>query len=282
MLNDFFTLNSPFHKFDFDAFTKHLQTSKHMCNVLFEPDELKLEKRAVEGVVFENVSFSKTKIYDTTFSQCKFKDCLFIGTIFENVELHECSFENCNFFKVKFLNLYAKPYQFERAILDDKYSNIAVHLYHQLRENYHQESQREFKNEVEYSFGHWQRKNDYITNLRRKKSRINYVPSHCLSWIYGYMFGYGFRLRNIVLTTMVLFTTMVVINYSFSDKFFSTNAEISIFKTLYFTLTTMATLGAAGYTPDTDFGYGFIMLNVVFGITILTATIGAILNKVIK
>jgi hypothetical protein len=280
MLNDFFKLNKEFEIFDRNRFSSHLKTSRHICNILYEPDIYDKEK--VKGVKFENISFSKTTIADVTFSECTFQDCLFIATKFKYVAFHDCKFENCNFYKSKFHSLYARPHQFRKSITDEKYANIAVHLYHQLRENYYQESQREFKNEAEYYFGHWNRKNEYIQAKRKKKKWYSYIVQHIGSYLYGYLLGYGYRLRNLIATTFVLLSVTTWANYTFANYFFTEPVEKSLIKTIYFTLTTMATLGASGYSPDTEVGYLFVVANVIFGISILSATIGAIFKKVIR
>ena len=280
MLNDFFKLNTPFQTFDRLTLVSHLKTSKHICNVLYEPDTF--DKQKVSGITFENVSFSKTTISSVTFTECTFKDCLFIGTDFNSVEFHDCVFDNCNFFKSSFHSVYARPHQFRKAITDTKYANIAVHLYHQLRENYYQESQREYKNEAEYYFSHWHRKNEYIQAIRKKKKYYLYLPRHVASYLYGYLLGYGYRIRNLVLTTIILLVVTTWANYTFSAYLFSKPVEQSLVKTIYFTLTTMATLGASGYDPDTEIGYLFVIVNVIFGISILSATIGAVFKKVIR
>jgi len=44
----------------------------------------------------------------------------------------------------------------------------------------------------------------------------------------------------------------------------------------------MATLGSSGYSPDTDMGYLFVIMNVVIGIGIVTAMSTAIVKKVIR
>ncbi len=280
MLTDFFKLNSPFERFDRETLASHLKTSKHICNVLYEPDLYAADR--VSGVVFENVSFSKTVITKLTFTDCTFKDCLFIGTDFKSVELHDCIFENCNFFKSTFHAVYARPQQFRKAIQDEKYANIAVHLYHQLRENYYQESQREYKNEAEYYFGHWHRNNEFIQAKRKKKKWYLYRFQHIGSYLYGYLLGYGYRVRNLVATTFGLLTIATWANHTFAKYLFATPIEPSVVKTIYFTLTTMATLGASGYSPDTEIGYLFVVANVIFGISILSATIGAVFKKVIR
>lgn len=280
MLTDFFKLNTPFERFDRESLAYHLKTSKHICNVLYQPDTFSEEK--VQGVTFENVSFSKTKISNVTFTSCTFKDCLFIATEFNSVNFHDCVFVNCNFFKSIFHAVYGRPNQFRKAIMDSKFSNIAVHLYHQLRENYYQESQREYKNEAEYYFGHWHRKNEYLQARRKGRKWYSYQFRHTGSFLYGYLLGYGYRIRNLVGTTIALLVLTGYANYTFSQYLFTTPVEPSIIKTIYFTLTTMATLGASGYSPDTEIGYLFVVANVVFGISILSAAIGAIFKKVIR
>jgi hypothetical protein len=280
MLNDFFKLNEPFIKFDEEKLKEHLKTSQDIRNVLYEPTLLGSLK--ISNVTITNVSFSKTFIDKVTFSDCHFIDCLFIGTIFKSVEFHDCYFDNCNFFKSKFENVYAKPHQFRKAIKEGKYSNIAVHLYQQLRENYYRNSQKEFKNEAEYFFAHWNRKNEFNQARRKKKNLIKYVPSHVLSWLYGYLFGYGYRVRNLVITTFSMLIIAIVANHIYAEYLFPKSKIITIPKSIYFTITTMSTLGASGYDPDTNVGYGFVIGNVLFGIGILSATISAIFKKVIR
>ncbi|MCI0427902.1 MAG: pentapeptide repeat-containing protein [Nitrospiraceae bacterium] len=280
MLKDFFRLNLPFERFDRHSFLQHLRASKHICNVLYESGSFENER--MSGITFENVSFSKTAIRRVTFSSCVFKDCLFIGTVFDSVEFHDCHFEHCNFYKSKFASVYGKPKQFRKAITDKRYSNIAVHLYHQLRENYYRDSQRDFKNEAEYYFGHWNRENELIQSKRKGQKWYQYLPRHVGSWLYGYLLGYGYSLRNLVATTSVIIIMLVTMNYAVARYLFATPTDSSLIKTVYFTITTMATLGAAGYNPDTEIGYAFVILNVLIGISIFSATISAILKKVIR
>jgi hypothetical protein len=280
MLRDFFKLNEPVSVFDSEQFLEHLRTSRHICNVHYAPDTL--ENRKIKGVTFENVSFSKTRLFRLTFNQCSFVDCLFIGTYFDSVEFHDCDFRDCNFYKSVFRNVYGKPQQFHEAITDSRYANIAVHLYQQLRENYSMESQREFKNEAEYGFAKWRRKNDFLQARRRNLRVAQYVPSHIVSWLYDMLFGYGYRSRNLLLTAVCLVVTACAFNHYFAAKLFAEPVQASIVKTVYFTITTMTTLGAAGYIPNTELGYIFVLLNLVIGISILSAAITAIFKKLVR
>lgn len=280
MLKNFFKLNSDFEVFDVDRFRGHLKTSKSFQNIRYEPDELSKEK--INSVTFENVSFSKTAIREVTFTNCKFSDCLFIGSTFQDVELHHCSFVNCNFYKVDFQNLYAKPIQFRKAIIDPNYANIAVHLYHKLRENYYRESQREFKNEAEYMFSRWNRINAISMSKRHSISKYKYYPPYILSYAYDILFGYGYRVRNLIITTLFTITGLISLNSYFSSLLFDEVRNTSLIETVYFTVTTMTTLGASGYSPNTDLGYLFVMVNVIVGVTLFSATISAIFKKLMR
>jgi hypothetical protein len=280
MLRDFFKLNEPVSVFDNEQFLEHLHTSRHICNVRYAPDVL--ENRKIKDVAFENVSFSKTRLFRLTFTRCSFVDCLFIGTLFDSVEFHDCDFTDCNFFKSVFRNVYGKPQQFRKAITNSQYANIAVHLYQQLRENYSTESQREFKNEAEYGFAKWRRKNDFLQARRHRLHLGQYLPSHLASWLYDKLFGYGYRLRNLLITTTCVMFTACVVNHYFAEKLFAEHVQTSFVKTVYFTVTTMTTLGAAGYNPDTELGYLFVLLNLAIGISILSATITTIFKKLVR
>ena len=280
MLRDFFRLNEPITTLDREAFMQQLRTSKHICNVYYAPDTL--DNLRIKDIAFENVSFSKTRIYQLNFRNCTFTDCLFVGTHFESVEFHNCQFRDCNFFKSVFRNVYGRPQQFRQAITNANYANIAVQLYQQLRENYSAEAQREFKNEAEYGFAKWRRKNDLLQARRASLPVSRYVVPHVVSWLYDFLFGYGYRLRNLLFTTLALLVIACASNYYFAPQFFSQPVRPSVLKTVYFTVTTMTTLGAAGYNPDTEFGYFFVLLNLLVGITILSTALSAMLKKLVR
>ena len=280
MLKDFFKLNTPFEEFDSDRMDSQLKTSKHIINVLYRPDGLSLKK--ISNTIFENVSLSKTKIEKCTFKNCMFKDCLFIGSNFTQVEFHGCQFINCNFFKSKFSGVYGKPNQFRLAIQNEFHSNIAVHLYHQLRENYYTESQREFKNEAEYFFSKWKRKLLLFKAREDDQPLYKYGPSVFASFVYDILLGYGYRLRNLLISTSVLISALITLNHCYAKYLFIQPESPSVIKSIYFTITTMATLGASGFSPLSELGYGVVTINVLIGITVLTATVNSIFRKIIR
>jgi len=279
MLKDFFKLDEPYQEIDKSALAECISACA-VHDALYRPDVL--DEMTFEEVSFQNVSFSKTLLDKLTFKRCSFTDCLFINATFKDVRFHGCEFKDCNFFQAKLESVYGKPKQFRKAITEKRFANIAVHLYQQLLGNYYQDSQREYKNEAEYYGGHWKRINDRQQAKAENLGRIQYLPRYVGSWLYGYLLGYGFRFRNTLATTAVIFSLMVLLNHLCANYLFSCPTKVTIVKSLYFTITTMATLGSSGYSPDTDTGYLFVIMNVVIGVGIVTAMSTAIVKKVIR
>lgn len=281
MRDAFFEISKPFTKIETEGdFYKLLDQARHINNIMYMPN--KLLSKTIVSVTFENVSFSKTDLKDVTFKNCIFKNCLFISSIFDNVRFHSCSFNCCNFFRAKFNNSsYAKPGQFKNAICDDKYANIAVGLFEQLRLLYKEESQKKYKAEAEYYFNCWL----YVQNYKKRKdneSVFSFYPKKIALKMYGKLFGYGYRLRNLVFTTSITFVLLVFINRLLGDVIFDSDGIDNISESIYFTITTMLTLGASGFGNPTYIGRWLIIVNVLMGISLLSFTVTALFNRIIK
>ncbi|WP_115560740.1 ion channel [Xanthomonas arboricola] len=276
----FFNLSGPVKNFDAQMLAEALDISKHVCNVSYRPDIFNINKNRVEGVTFENVSFSKTEIKDITFKDCKFLDCLFIATKFVDINVHSCSFRGCNFYKASFKGMYGKPGQFSSAILSDRYANIAVHLYQELRDNYVDKVQPEFMREAEYQFNKWSHKLSWV-EMRRAR---NFRTAGVLGWLgfgaYGVFFGFGLRLRNLAITTLSSVLFLTILAKTFAEGFFKEEGIVTWIRSMYFTVSTMITLGAVGFTPKGDAGYIFLMLNAFVGVVLLSATLNAFSKRV--
>jgi hypothetical protein len=275
----FFTLRLPYDQFDKAQFEQALRTSKHICNVLYAPDEL--SDYRIESKMFENVSFSKTTLKGLNFKNCVFKHCLFIATQLEKVEFHNCQFVECNFFKAEFRGVYGHPRQFAKAIRSGSYANVAVHLYQELRDNFLDEMQPEFRREAEYQFRRWKRKLYW-----REILAGNNLPRSILRWtgsaLYGFVFGYGFRVRNLLLTTVSAILFLSLVSHANHATFFMDNGDVTLIRSLYFTVSTMVTMGAVGFTPLSDAGYAYVLLNALVGVLLITATVNSIAKRVAR
>lgn len=275
----FFRLRGAVKDFDSEAFAYALATSKHVCNVIYRPDRLDIARNRIEGVTFENVSFSKTLIERITFKSCKFVDCLFIATKLIDTDFHSCSFIRSNFYKASFRGVYGKPKQFSGAVSADRYANVGVHLYQELRDNYVDEAQPEFMREAEYQFKKWSQKLLWV-EMRRGR----FDSSSAIRWlglaVYRVSFGYGLRLRNLVVTTLLSVLLLTIIARTFSEVLFAEEGAMTWVRGVYFTISTMVTLRAVGFTPKSDAGYIFLILNVLVGVVLLSATLNAFSKRV--
>lgn len=281
MSDPFFSLKPPFKTLvTEDEMFDLLQNSRHLCNILYKPDEI--TKRRVKGTIFNNISFSKTIISESDFTNCEFTDCLFIGTDFIRVNFSGCKFVRCNFYKSSFERVYAKPSQFKSAIVDNKYSNIAVHLYNQLRNNYKDDSQRKYKAEAEYQFESWETIQYINESKSTNKNPLLYIPIITKRYLHKVLFGFGYRIRNLIATTTFVISALTLILYLYPQDLFSQPIEPSVIQSIYYTVTTMATLGASGFPNPTMHGQILIICNVLTGISLLSITVSSIFKQVIK
>ena len=103
-----------------DDFYEHLDRSNHLKLTIYQPDELtridQSRTQRIEGKNFEEVSFSKTKVFGVIFRSCTFKKCQLIATAFENCEFHDCRFISTNTHKIAFKETYIDPLSFNKCL----------------------------------------------------------------------------------------------------------------------------------------------------------------------
>lgn len=275
----FFMMREPFVRMDEAQFELALKTSGHIRDVLYEPELL--ENETISGITFENVSFSKTRLTKLTFKNCQFRSCLFVGSTVDEANFHDCVFLDCNFFRAKFKNVYGKPGQFAKAVRKHEYANIAVSLFQELRDNYDDAMQPEHRREAEYFFQVWSRRLTWY-EIRTKPAYLRAVPAWAGSLLYGCLFGYGYRLRNLLLTTMASVAALTIVAHLHHRDLFEENGAVSFVRSLYFTVSTMVTMGAVGFSPASDSGYLFVLLNATCGVVLITASVSAIAKRVAR
>lgn len=251
-----------------------------LSGLLFEPNAL--SDLSVKNVRFRNCSFSKTAFQRVTFKQCVFEDCLFIASIFDGVELHDCHFLRCNFFKAKIKEFYGRPEQFRQAIPSAAYANVGVQLYQELRKAYSNSSQREFRSEAEYQFRCWELLRKQEERRESGSGRLSVFASTIFESAYKRFFGFGYRTRNLVLSSLGAIAVAIFINNSLATYYFDTPDNSTVVESIYFTLTTMLTLGSAGYQPNTSIGYIAVTINALIGAVLITALVSALIKKVAR
>lgn len=300
MLTDFFRLNAPYQIFKTpqDIFD-HLERSKDLRNVLYEPDSLQplppYPKFKIQDTYFNNVSFSKTKLNKIVFISCSFEDCLFIGAEIENCEFHNCKFKNCNTHKIKISTTYVNPNNFSNCFSKIDQSNIATHLFQQLINNSINEGQSEFRRLAEYNFRKWQDRlaiNKFWNKKPYEISLIEFLKQYPLSWLYRLFFGYGLRLRNFIFSFIGIFVLFFLINYlnwtkyELADKDLKISVyskdTVNIASNFYYTLDVTTKLVDSQFQATSNYGMIWLSFQSIIGFIFLSALATIILNRFVK
>lgn len=265
-------------------FYQHLAESKHLSFTIYQPDELtrivKNRTQRIEEVTFEEVSFSKTKIFDVIFRGCTFKKCQLIATTFENCEFHGCKFISTNTHKIAFRKTYIDPLSFDKCLDWKKHQNIGVHLYQALMNNSHDEEQIEFERDAQFLFFRWKRYQDGYevrrtwTNAKTAKERFFIIRTsgkvlRRLGW--EKLFGCGIRMRYFLRTIIVVLAMTTFMNFGLRNEFglLLDGEPISTWsEAFYFTTVSLTTLGYGDITPSTSLGRLVASIQSIFGFSL--------------
>lgn len=300
MLSDFFKLNDPFHDVIGQVeFERLLSISHDLRNLIYRADELKPlgnhPKLKIKGHTFYNFSFSKTDITNVVFIDCKFEDCLFIGTSVKDCEFHNCNFINVNTFKISIENTYINPESFSKCFTGIDKSNIAIHLFQQLINNSKDQGHLRFSRVAEFNFRKWRDKltlNKYINQKPYKISHWSFFKEYPLSLLFRLTFGYGLRFRNFIVTFIILFVTFFFVNssnwkeYSFEKKDIKIEAfnpdSATVESNLLYTLDVTTKLIDSQFQPRSNIGMFWLTFQSIFAFILLSALITILINRFVK
>lgn len=300
MLNNFFKLNEPYKVINSpEEFEEQLKISKHLTNILYKPDKfesnIENSKFKVKDTNFTNVSFSKTELSKIYFDNCKFKDCLFIGTNIIDCEFHNCTFKNVNTHKIKINNTYINPQSFVKNITDFNKANICTHLFHELLNNSEDFEQSAFARNAQYHFEKWKTRNlikECFLDDERKVTIGEFIFKYPINWLFKWTFGFGLRMRNFIVTFVVIFSFFLYKNsknwteYRFVNK----GPEIegfridstSITSNFYYTLESTTKLIDSQLQPTSSIGINWLLIQSMIGFVLLSALITIIINRFVK
>lgn len=290
MLKYFFKLNEPYKVFHISSdLFEHFEKSKDLRNVLYRPDKLIADDihYIFQNNSFVNVSFSKTVINGFTFRNCEFEDCLFIGTKFINCNFHNCRFKNCNPYKVKFVICYIDPLVFKSMFEIKKYSNIGMHIFHELFLNSNKIGRLDFKASAEYYFRKYRRyqfRYDYKQNYINK---FNFIKKWLPESLFEVFAGYGLRATPVLIWSLTLFIVMTSINYFFWENFTLSDSSLAVQKpniilAIYYTIITITTLGYGDIIPSSKLGMILASAESIIGLFLLSMFATLIIRKIIR
>lgn len=267
----FFQLSEPYSTVSDEGDFWDLVSQAHeVVDVLYEPEGLtaRTNRRAVNKVVFRNVSFSKTKLSKLVFNECEFRGCRFIGTHFDRCKFSHCYFESCNLYAATFENCYVDPATFLDAIPWDGYENIRISLFHELARNSAESNQAEFRAEAEFRFRQAQRLQLRHERRKRKLRLIPFCSRWSLALLLELSMGYGWRTWRTVGSIVTGLAFMVVTNWVFWRQIGVVSAvnglaaDCSLASAIYFS----ATFGSGGLVPSGDAGFLLLGLEAILGV----------------
>ncbi len=293
MLTDFFKLNPSNYKKinDQKSFLTHFINSTSLTNSLYIPSTLIGLKGndKLKGVSFENVSFKDTKIKDFFFIDCKFKNILFLSTEFENVKFENCIFECVNFAGTKFRNVHLDPASLTLAFPKRSYSNIALHLYAQLKENFHYTRQIDFHNLSDYYFRKWRNIRNFSHIFESKTKtilRFKIALIVTFDFLYYLFAGYGIKTYRFFIFLIFAVSVATIFNYINFDNFCFTSHEkytnSKLIQSIYFTLTVFTNLGSSYLYPQCDYGLNLVSLQSTIGLIFSSSFIAIIIRKLFR
>lgn len=299
MPNLTFQLEEPYKKLSKEDFLEQLKLSKHLTGIFYEPDLLSgpYPNRTFKIIDtdFTNVSFSKTELRDIFFHNCNFNSCFFIGTHLNNCEFHNCNFRNVNTHKIKINNTYINPRAFVDNITEFSKANIAVHLFQQLLDNSRDLQQSKFSRVAQYHFEKWKARNlikECFIDKKPSVSNLKFLKQYPPAWLFKWAFGFGLRLRNFFVTSLIVFTLFTLINYKKWTSYGLHNGdkpiegfnvvEPNITASIYYTFDATTKLIDTHLQPTSLTGMGWTLTQSVFGFLFLSALITIILNRFVK
>ncbi len=212
----------------------------------------------IGGKLFRNVSFRSTIFQNIEFRSSRFTDCLFMGAVFDHCEFHDCSFNGCNPYKARFVNTYIDPALFDGMLDPRRHANIGVFLFQQLRFNAFATYQPDFAETADWLFRRWQRY-ELSYKFRRKLVRpALYRWRLTVSHLYELISGFGHSFTRFVITSLVLFASIVLLNHTLWQNFSTGDSSVKAshhwYSAGYFTAVTLTTLGYGDITPQTVCG----------------------------
>ena len=238
-------------------------------------------RHVVDGVHFEEVSFSKTEVQGFEFDKCTFERCLFIGTIFNDCRFASCRFIDCNPFRVQFVGCFADPAQFDQCLPRRGSANLGVHLFQQLLLNSRQQAQPDFSDEAQFWFRRWQHRQlgaELRANFFTRKS-WGRVPQYVLACVFDAVAGSGMRLGSLLLSSAIFLACMTTVNWMLAPSLGlqeDTRVIDNFPDAFYFTTVVMTTLGFGDMTPHSQLGRLLVSFEAICGFVLfafLTSTL---------
>lgn len=302
MLQNFFRLNSGAtdinNQIDFESLISQNDTIE---NIIYRPNDLKgtsaISKLKVKFITFENVSFKDTLIENVEFINCHFEDCLFLGVKINNCKFLECSFKGVNTYGIDISNSYLNPKFFSKNFKFNHYtkSNIAVQLFQELFNNSVKQEITDFAKSAKFHLLKWKDKlliSKYFFNkpypIKWYKFYHEFIPNS----FFRFGFGYGFRLRNFIISFILIFSGCFFVNRVFWCDYLLCKKDLEIeyfcptvysdYANLYYTTDVLTKAIDSQFQPSSNFGMILYLIQGGIGLIFFSLLVTVLINKFVK
>lgn len=292
---------------DQNEFYEILKTSDDLKRFVYYPQELKPINKSeykIENKKFYNISFAFTSFKEITFENCIFENCRFNHSAFLHCRFLDCNFKYCNMFKVIVEDTYLEPNSFKNIIPTlecflgaVKNANVCVSFFQQLIKNSRETGQIDFCKNAEYYFRKWKGLN-YIQKKispeqgKEKEKWFPFLRKFIPNCFFYLVIGYGYRMVNFLISTILMLSIFTWINYHLWDKYnlHSTIYSLPVFDSkipnlvtsFYYTYSATANILDSQIYPQSDCGICLLIMQNIFGFVMFSALIAIILKKFVR
>ena len=173
------------------------------------------------------------------------------------------------------------PRSIQQCLDEKQHTNIALHLYSELRKSALEIENPEFAREAGYQYHRWSR---YHLRYKCKSGEVSNVK-FAQQWLFSigldYVIGYGWRVHRFAISTALMVVALTFWNYFIWSHLVSSTygtSEPTFVASLYYTMITITTLGYGDITPVTTLG----MLSAVAQATLGVLWIGLLVSVIVR
>ncbi|MCP9748935.1 pentapeptide repeat-containing protein [Lacihabitans sp. CS3-21] len=262
-----------------------------------------ISDKKLHFATFENISFLNLKFLNCTFKHCKYDNLYAREVTFENVDFTGTFFVNCNFDNIKLINCNIRHCRFQNCIIPvneiinslPPESNLKKKLATNLKVNFQNlgiqnESDKFLDIEIKAEIGNLNSiiisDSDYYKMNFQTFDRIIAVLKLCLLRFEIFVWGYGHKVKNLLISYTVILLVysllMTLLQIKFSNNSQEVPQPINFFDALRLSFATSVNFSNIAFKPTDTKGEIFLTLISFTGILYMGLLSATFYRKISK